>query len=186
MQIAASKIFREPAIKWQNSNAKDLLYADIRKGKVALTGNVTKEFVKQVYEMRDEYKEYDITKMAGRIKSLRNSFAENESRAKMDLEAFKNFTARNEPSEFSRHGYIQWQGSAAQRLLQQDLEDGQHNKMSKMDLWSSRVEYYRDFPLKVFRDKVYQEIRTSKYLHTLKHEGEREEAQEELVHLSIH
>jgi hypothetical protein len=67
MQTAASKIFQEPAIKWQNSNAKDLLYADMRKGKVALTGNVTKEFVKQVYEMRDEYKEYDITKMAGRI-----------------------------------------------------------------------------------------------------------------------
>jgi hypothetical protein len=170
MQIAASKVFKEPAIKWQSSKAKDLLYRDMTNGKVALEGNVTKEFVNQVYEMRDEYKEYDIKKLAGRIKGLRKTYFENVGRAKLDLEAFNNFAERNEPSEFSHKGYIQWQGSA-QALLKQDLEEGNHNRMSKMDLWSSRVEYYQDFPLGAFRDKVYQEIRTGKYLHTLEKKG---------------
>jgi hypothetical protein len=43
--------------------------------------------------------------------------------------------------------------------------------MIRMDLYGSRPEYYENFPLDAFRDKVNQEIRTAKYLYTLKIRG---------------
>jgi len=39
------------------------------------------------------------------------------------------------------------------------------------ELWKSKAEYYEVYPLKTFRDKVYQEFWTAKYLHTLEVRG---------------
>jgi hypothetical protein len=71
---------------------------------------------------------------------------------------------------------IQWQGSDAQELLQQDMEKGVHKKMGKKDLWGSRKEYYENFPLDIFRSKVYQETRTAKYVYTLNIKGKQHKA----------
>ena len=46
-----------------------------------------------------------------------------------------------------------------------------HKMLSRFELYGSRPEYYQNFPLDAFRDKVNQEIRTSKYLYTLKVRG---------------
>jgi len=51
------------------------------------------------------------------------------------------------------------------------MEDGLHATMSPMDLYGERPEYHLNFPLEAFRNKIYQEIRTGKYLHTLKVRG---------------
>jgi hypothetical protein len=40
-----------------------------------------------------------------------------------------------------------------------------------MKLWESRREYFEQFPLDAFRDKIKQEVRTAKYLHTCKTKG---------------
>jgi hypothetical protein len=55
---------------------------------------------------------------------------------------------------------------SAQRLLKINLEAKKQDTMSKMDHWDSKAEFYKHFPLKVFRDKINQEIRTAEYLHT--------------------
>ena len=49
--------------------------------------------------------------------------------------------------------------------------DGLVERMSKIELWRSRPEYQGEFPLKEFRDKMYQEKGTAKYLHTLRVKG---------------
>jgi hypothetical protein len=56
--------------------------------------------------------------------------------------------------------------SEAQELLGEDMEGGLHERLGKKELWGSRPEYYESFPLTAIRDKIYQEIRTAKYLHT--------------------
>ena len=55
--------------------------------------------------------------------------------------------------------------------MKEDLEAKVHETMSIFELYGSRPEYYQNFPLDAFRDKVNQEIRTSKYLYTLKVRG---------------
>jgi hypothetical protein len=89
----------------------------------------------------------------------------------MDVEAFDNYRQNHQPFLFSHHGYPEGQGSEAQRLLKIDLEAQKQDTMSKMDLWDSRPEFHTQFPLKVFRDKINQEIRTAKYLHTIREQG---------------
>jgi len=159
---------KEPKIKWQKSRAKALLRRDILEGRVPLEGGrQTTMKLRQVYELRPEFAEYMYSKFSSRLSSLRTTISECNDRAARDQEAFDNFVANHpETSLFSHHGYIQWQGSEAQKLLKEDLENNLHETMEKKDLFRSRPEYYENFPLNVFRDKVYQEIRTAKYLHT--------------------
>jgi hypothetical protein len=75
------------------------------------------------------------------------------------------------------------QYSEAQELVKEDLEAGLHKTMSRMDLYGSRPEYYEHFPLDAFRDKVNQEIRTAKYLYTLKIRGK--DARKKLEQLEL-
>jgi hypothetical protein len=68
-------------------------------------------------------------------------------------------------------GYIQWQGFQAQKRLLEDMKDDLHINLAKKDLHKSRPEYYENFPLDVFRDKIAEEIWTTKYMYTMKMKG---------------
>ena len=45
------------------------------------------------------------------------------------------------------------------------------SRCAPKELWETREEYFEEFPLDVFRSKIDQEIRTAKYLHTVKTKG---------------
>ena len=163
--------FKEPKITWKKSDAKWLLYKDVMDGLVPLeatnqdNGQSTMQ-LREIYIMRPEYSNYLYEKFSSRLSSLRKTIKVANTRANDDEEAFKNYKQNHEPSEFLHKGYIQWQGSEAQELLGEDMEAGLHKRLGKKELWGSRPEYYESFPLTAFRDKIYQEIRTAKYLHT--------------------
>jgi len=166
--------FKEPKIEWKDSKAKKLLYKDIKEGRVPLDakedGNNKME-LKDIYSMHAEYAEYDYAKFSSRVSSVRGTVKNNTIRAIDDQHAFDLYVEINPVSYFSHNGCIQWQGSDSQRLLRQDIDDGMLQTMGKMELWQERTEYYDEFPLKVFRDKIDQEIGTAKYLYTLKEKG---------------
>lgn len=88
------------------------------------------------------------------------------SRADTDEAAFLNYRKNNKIHSRNARGYPEWDGSAAQRQLKEDIESNLHNIIEPIDLWYLR-EVYDPFPLKVFRDHIYQEIKTAKYLHSL-------------------
>ena len=133
--------------------------------------------LKDIYQMHPEYKEYHYDKFSARLSSLRAIVRKDHARADSDKLSFNVFVQNHEVSLFSnRGGYIQWQGSSAQKLLLQDIEDGLLETLSKKDIWISREEYCGNFPLKVFCDKAYQEIQTAKYLHILKVKGKQYKA----------
>jgi hypothetical protein len=60
----------------------------------------------------------------------------------MDMEAFDNYRQNHQPSLFSHHGYLEWQGLEAPRLLKIDLESKKQGTMIKLDLWDSKPEFY--------------------------------------------
>jgi hypothetical protein len=168
--------FKEPKIKWKDSKARRILYKELTGGNIPKdakdsNGRFMVPLLKDIYNMHEEYKLYDPKKFSSRLSSLRTQYHECMMRDAMDIEAFDNYRRNHQPSLFSHHGYPEWQGSEAQRLLKIDLEAKKQDTMSKMDLWDSKPEFYEHFPLKVFRDKINQEIRTAKYLHTIKERG---------------
>jgi hypothetical protein len=166
---------KEPKIRWRKSKAKKLLYLDMMEGRVTLDKDDLlddeKMTLREIYVLRPEFAEYHYSKFSGRVSALRKAINIANSRAAQDQEAFDNFKANHPPSLLSHKGYIQWQGSDAQKQVLEDIKEGLHESMAKMELWEFRSVYYENFPLKEFRDKLNQEIRTAKYLHTLRVRG---------------
>jgi hypothetical protein len=127
--------------------------------------------LKDIYNIRPEFALDHYGKFSARLSSLRKTIRDLNNRARLDQEAFDNIISKHSMSFLSHKGYIQWQYSEAQELLKEDLEAELHKMMSRMDLYGSRPEYFENFPLDAFRDKVNQEIQTAKYLYTLKIQG---------------
>ena len=164
--------FVEPKIKWKKSKARALLYRDILDGRVPLDtkdpqGNVIMSY-DAIYAMRPEYGLYDRAKFPTRLNTLRDIVKDLNNRKRIDQEAFENYRANHEPSLQSHKGYPEWQGSEAQRLLLGDLEEKRHVGKTYRTVWESREEYYMNFPFTPFKYKVRQEIRTAKYIFTMK------------------
>lgn len=167
--------FQEPKVKWRKSKAKRILYDFLRNGTVPLVqtdadGNETMP-VEDILKLHKEFEMYDPDKFESRLRSLRKKILELDDRAAEDRKAFDIFNKNHQVSHFSHKGYIQWQGSDAQELIWDDIEDGKLESMTKKELWESRPEYKEEFPLEAFRKKIEQEIRTSKYVHTVRKKG---------------
>ena len=169
-KIRDAESFKEPKIKWKKSKGKRLLYKDLMDGIVPLVDDPNFN-AGTIFFMHEEYGEYDPNKFAGRLKAMRDAVREANTRADDDFEALVKYKEIHKSSLFSHYGYGEFQGSEAQRLLQKDIADGLHQSMGKKDLYASRPEYFNEYPLNVFRDRIYQEIRTAKYLHTCNVKG---------------
>lgn len=59
-------------------------------------------------------------------------------------------------------GELRWEGSAAEAWLRVDVSTGKSERVKPKALHNSRAAY-RVFPLKVFREHIYQERRCQKY-----------------------
>jgi hypothetical protein len=80
-----------------------------------------------------------------------------------DEAAFQHDRALMEPQGTHNHrGELIFDQSPAKELLRQDVKDRQHIEMSPMELWHTRPEYLL-FALKIFRQRIYQEVRLQKY-----------------------
>ena len=173
--------FKEPKKeKWAKSHARKLLYNDIKKGFVGIDATVDNKFCTDVYMMHQEYAAYNFDNFPSRIKGIQKIIKKNLERADDDQASFDKFCENNPVSQSSHYGYIQWQGSDAQKLVKKDIKNGvissytkEKYKYPKMAYWLTKEEFYDEFPLQAFRDKIRQEIRTSKYEHTLKVRGKK-------------
>jgi hypothetical protein len=102
-----------------------------------------------------------------RLSGLRSQTKRDLNRAEQDLEAFdihrQNFPFR----PLDSLGRPNWFGSAAEKLLEQDIAAGLDTMMKPKELRATRAEYM-EFTLEVFRGHIHQAIGAAKYKHTLK------------------
>ena len=110
--------------------------------------------------------EYDAT-FKRRLLSLRKQVQEGTQRAEADLISFNVAKKNHPPPQHNHRGEPQWSGSEAQRLLKMDMDNKRHFDLKPEHLWNSRPEYGK-FDLSTFRDHLWQEHKTRKYLYTLK------------------
>ena len=159
---------------WQYSNAKAALKAAIMENDVPLcpSPDEDEEDLENYFSCRPEIQNYgDFRLFKGRLNALRDQIRNDMTRAEEDEEAFSIFVKNHPKSTIAAKGnYPEWDGHEAQRLLQKDMDAGYHMTMTPSELWLSEEEYVL-FPLKVFREHIYQEARTKKYLNQLKESG---------------
>lgn len=155
---------------WQYSEAKAALKAAILEGDVPLRPppDEDEDDLIVYFNCRPEVQNFggfDLFK--GRLNDLRDQIRNNLTRAEEDEEAFMVFVKNHPKATVAAKGnYPEWEGHEAQRLLRLDMAAGYHETMEPKELWETEAEYTL-FPLKVFREHIYQETRTQKYLNYL-------------------
>ena len=149
----------EPKPKWVKSRARKLLCADILEGRVPRkakhsNGKFTKPKLKEICHSRPELQKCHCSKFSSGLGSLRATIDDKMKRKDLDQAAFDSCIGSHPVSLFSHKGHIQWQGSDAQELCWQHLEQNMHNTM-KWHVWhGEHPEHCNDFPLAAFKDKV--------------------------------
>jgi hypothetical protein len=141
---------------WKVSHAKQLLIQDILSGEVTETMDA-----KDVYVMRDEYKFYKPANFKTNLKSLRAALKEQERRAVEDSAALIHDRAIRPRAATTAAGYPFWDGSEAQKFLKEDIDAGIHEGMKPAVFHLTRAEY-KVFPIKTFREHIYQEVSSRK------------------------
>jgi len=101
-----------------------------------------------------------------RLKSVAKNYEAKVERCKADRKAFENFRAKHPVKTHNHRGEPRWEGSVAQGLLKQDIQDGKYEqyKGDMGEFWTTRQEYLDAFSeLKYFRYHVHQELRLRKF-----------------------
>jgi hypothetical protein len=158
---AMPKKNKEP--NWQNSEAKKLLLQDLRSGAIPLDSKSMSP--KDAYLKRPEFAEFGgYVNFPSRLRSARQQIDCMNNRAATDSAGLAH-DRRIYPKAAKNHrGEPRWEGSEAERLLRQDMDEGNHKKMKPELLYNTRKEYYENYPLKVFREHIHQEDRRRKFL----------------------
>jgi len=137
---------------WRNSRAQRLLLGDVVSGRVTAEDDPW-----DVYMSRPEFAPFD-TYFPSYIKGLLKKVELEQPRADVASAALANDRRLHPPSNDPR-GYPVFQGSEAERLLKEDMDEGLHEELAPKALYNRREEY-KEWPLDVFRGHIQQELRT--------------------------
>ena len=143
----------ESPVPWQKSGAKKLLTTDILDGKVT-AGMKPKD----VYSMHEEYKPYKYENFRNNLLALHKSLQKLQGFADADSVALAHDLQVRPRAANNPRGYPRWERSEAERLLKIDIDESKHLTMKPKELHQKRKEY-QEFPLEVFRDHIYEEVR---------------------------
>lgn len=162
--------------KWSKSEARKLLYNDLKAGLIPLhakdsRGKSTMK-LRDIYNMHDEFKEFAYSGFSSRVSSARKTVRRMIERRDDDQDAYNNFVSMNDVVMHTSKGYIQWKGSEAHKLCLKHVKEKLHDTLSYRDIYGQHRRYYENFPFKTFKDHYRSEIRASKYVAHRKKFGE--------------
>jgi hypothetical protein len=111
-------------------HVKSLIYKDNGQGRVPLVAKdengESAMPLFDVYTSHPELAEYHYSKFSRQLSCMRKTIAELMDLEKEDQQDFAAYISNHPASSFLHHGYIQYQGSEAQELLKQDIEEQLH------------------------------------------------------------
>lgn len=143
-------------VPWAESEAKRLLRTDL------IEGRVPEEWTGvQVKQMRPEYAPYSQSRFTANLKTLRDGLERDYGRMVEDVDIYghdmallKDYQQNHPPRE---KDYPLFHDHQARILLKSDVDNNKHKEMKPFQLRESRPEY-QEFPPKVFRKHIYQEV----------------------------
>jgi len=145
--------------KWLGSKAKDQIAQDIIDGLIPSEGKINvKEIFGTMYKDNPLFKDFpwNEERYVDRIQSLRTGIATHYKWAEQDRKAVIEDLKNHPPPPANIRGELRWEGSDAQRLLKQDVDEDRHKDLSPSGLRETRPEY-KLFTRKVFTKHIDQE-----------------------------
>jgi hypothetical protein len=167
-------------IDWRTSEAKNTIMRDLADG--WLTADGTKLSAEEAWEV---YQSADLPAFQGvcfqqfkeRLADHRKAFLKQSEDSIREEDAFCHDCLLYPRDEtHNRKGMPIFDRSPARDLLRQDIQDGAFPFMTPMQLWNTRPEYML-FPQTIFKHRIYQEIRRTKFLNWLEMKRAEKKAQ---------
>ena len=114
------------------------------------------------WERRTAYKEMEWGTWKSRFDGMQKIVDVKLALAKSDEEDLASDLALYDHPTHNAKGEPDWNYHEAPDLLEIDVDDGKHKKLTPQELWHSRLQY-QDFSLTTFRGHLHQEIQTRKW-----------------------
>ena len=160
-------------IDWRSSLSRSILLKDLESGIIPLDISVKQAW--EVYKVEDVFIREGVVyeQFEARLKDHIVQVSLVKESDRIQEAALKHDLALNPPSEFDSYGRPFWHLSAAKGLLENDVRSKLHEAMAPAALQKTRDEYDA-FPLKTFREHIYQEVRRQKFIHWCEWKREQE------------
>ena len=154
-------------IDWRTSQAREIIISDLEDGWLPTDGTkVSAEDAWKVYQSADlpEFHGVCFKQFKECLADHHHVVVKKEKQSVYEEDAFQHDCLLHPRDEtHDRRGKLIFDRSPAKDLLRQDIKDGAYPHLSPMELWNTCPEY-KLFDLKVFRERIYQEIRRNKFL----------------------
>jgi hypothetical protein len=141
-------------VLYATSARRKLLVADIKAGKHRDMQP------KQLWQSRPEYMKDKLSLFRSRFYSLRSTIETATERKERDEKAFEEDKKLGIGTNFLP--YPKFKGSHAETLLKKDIDDRLHEAMMPQEMQKLHSGAYAPWPLEVFRNHIYQELRDRK------------------------
>lgn len=143
---------------WADSEAKEALRKALASGSISTdrTKTTPKQAFCPEYDFDGQY-----CKFGPRFRALQSTVGKAQAAAAEDLSLF--LADHEESQKIGSNGKPRWDGSAAEQLLRVAVADGVEKDMKPAALQGSSSTY-KDFASKTFRDHIYQERKTQKWV----------------------
>lgn len=167
---------RDGWIDWRNSKPKKIIMEDLEEGVLPLDDNVISvEAAWQFYRQYREFESVAFDQFAARLKDHRKQVKKEKNRSTFDSDALAHDRQLFPRQTHNHRGEPVFDLSPAKMLLREDIENERHVGLTPTIFQNTRDEY-KLFPLKIFRQRIYQELRRKKFVYYLERKRARARA----------
>ena len=153
--------------KWRKSEAKEYLIKELMRGDswidllIAIDeGNniAWSQTAKLIQKEEPLFRQYDPTHFSSNLLRLVESVRKDRGRGEWEQDALNKEKLKYPINAVLIQGYPRWNISSTKKLLEEDIKAKKNVGVLPRDLRVTRQEYI-DFPLRIFRDRLYAEVR---------------------------
>ena len=154
-------------INWRSSAARAILLRDLEPGG-PLVGmdHVPARDIYEYYKDKPGFEQVVFDQFKDRLADHRKQASRDREYAERDAEACRVDRLVHPRDMKNPRGEPVFDLHPAKRFLRMDVANGLHNTLSPMELQKTRPAY-GEFKLRVFKHRIYQEIRRTKFLYWL-------------------
>jgi len=162
--MAPKKKKAKTTINWRYSDARKIIFQDLEDGIFDPETMSPREAWEQVYKHHKAFKNVPWEQFEENFQNNCDQFLQKRQRRELEEMLYQHDKAlhpRTNPRD--SQGRLIFHRHAAKDLLRTDIQNGLYPQKKPEELWHSHPEY-EEFELKVFTQRIYQEIRRNKYI----------------------
>jgi hypothetical protein len=154
-------------IKWINCSAKAIIMQDLEFGGILYQrDNISAEEIWEFYKSLPQFEKVVFSQFEARLKVHRKKANESVVRSLREEQYLARDRQLNPRQSHNQRGEPVFDLTPARDLLREDVKNKVHTMKTPSELQASRKEY-KPFNPKKFSDKIFQEVRRSKYIYYL-------------------